>query len=642
MGILKYIQVFLIYCLSATFAQYDVEFQFSHVALQMPQSLGRRSVRQNWMIVPHLYEGEEIRINFCLNRSTILEVKDITYSNDGAVKTISIEQNGDEIGRFDTHSKSDWGRLWDQPFKSGLIGQTRMLKPGKHELKLKVLKSHDCYGFEPWSMQVSVFTSFDSTKLWCGSDYTVSSQKAPCGKSQSDVSKITTTTSAPPTTTTLPPTYVNVKQLSYNADCLDRKNVKIQFTTQDIAGTNILLRQDDWPTTAKVSKKEKRAVEGRLCESDIWQIGKIDSDNREFSPIYPGKSLTINLTDQPKQEQKFPMKLLPFATTDIILNFDIPQHLRIEQGSAYIILGLINLTKPADIGLRFYDHTVKDFSNIHVMTFTPEYQVMGWNIPNLGMNNNRSCTIHLHFQSKANVIMFDFLKLQYTKRDERKINALTARRGHWKVRGFRYTSSVGMKVRVDQRNEASNIEDIVLMYQASPLSRYQTVLRVTKDGTFYPYKSFRIKMNESDRTFVDITGFVFHHNVNLSSRSQFSPIRSFHLNTSNDSITTVYEDGSILRLRLGATSIETNLQIIKYEPVDDQRKTNDAQSIVFTSTYVSDYFAAVSTLSVKGREIQVLSNLDDFSGEYTFTFRKHSPTNLFYANNFIQLQFPKS
>lgn len=641
MEILKGAKVLLMYYFTLTLAQYNVEFQFSHVALLMPESLGRRSIRQNWMIVPHLYENEEIRVSFCLNQSTIIEVKNITYSNDGARKTISIEQDSVELGRFHTHSDSDWGRLWDKPFKSGFIGQSRMLKPGKHELKLKVVKSYDCYGFEPWSMQVTLFIPFDTTKLWCGSEYLLVPKDASCRNSQSKVD-ITTTSTTPPTTTTLPPTFVNVKQLSYNTKCLDKKNVKIQFTTQNIDGTSILIRQNDWQSTAKQSQNEKNAMEGKMCDSDIWQLGNIDSDNREFSPLYPGKSLTIDISDLPNQEKKFPMKILPFATTDIIINFDIPSNLKIEHGSAYFALGLVNLTKPADIGLRYYDDTVNDFSEMHVITFTPEYQVMGWNVPNLGTMHNRSATIHLHFQSEANVIMFDFLKVQYTKRDERKINTLIARKGHWKIRGLRFDSSVGMKVIVNDTNKSSYVEDAVLMYQVSAFSRYQTVLRIKKDGTFYPYKSFRIKIDESQRTFVDTTGFAFNMNVNTSSRSHSAWIRSLHIDTSTNVITSVYEDGSVLRLRLVATSIDTKLQIVSYAGNAVQKKINDAQNIVFTSTYVSDYFAAVNTLTTKGRSRNVLSKLGDFSGEYTYTFKKTSPTTLFYANNFIQLQFPRS
>ena len=631
----------LLSLLTVSYAQHQVDFQFSHVALQMPENLGRRNVRQNWMIVPHLFEGEYIRINFCLNRSTIIKINSVTYSNDGAVKKISVEQDGVELGRFDTHSDSDWGRLWDKPFKSAYIGETGMLNPGKHELRIKVVKSNDCYGFEPWSMQVSVFTAIDPSKLWCGSDYMLVPKKAYCsldGGSQS-TKEVVTTSTTPPTTTTLPPTYVHVHQQSYTTDCFDKKNVQIQFTTKDIGGTLISLHQESVQSRASQFRNNNPMIQGKLCDSEIWQLGEIDKDNREFSPVYPGKILTINLTGDANEEKRFPMKILPFATKDIIINFEMPPHVRMAQGSAFFALGLFNLTKPADIGMRYYDHVRKNFSDIHVITYTPEYQVMGWNVPNLGKTNDKNNTIHLHFQSEANVIMFDFLKLQYTQRDERQTNSLIARKGHWKVRGLRYSTSVAMTVLVDDKNEAKHIEDAVLMYQVSPFSQYHTALRINNDGTFYPYKSFKITINQSERTFVDVSGFSFKQTNTSSRESRSSGIRSLQVDTSNNVITTFYKDGSILRLRLVATPSDTKLQIINYEMSADQKKNNDAHSIVFTSTYVTDYYAAVNTLAAQGRERPILSNVDGLSGEKKYIFRKTSPTNMFYTNNFITLQF---
>lgn len=636
-------QFLLIYVLTLTSAQHNVEFQFSRIALQMAESSGRRNIRQNWMIVPHMYEGDEVRVGFCINRSTIIKVNNITYSNDGAVKTITVVHGMTELGRFNTHSDSDWGRLWDRPVTSGLIGQSGMLQPGKHELKLRVEKSYDCYGFEPWSMHVSVFTAIDPSKLWCGSTYSLAPKLDSCspgGRSQSGIITAPPTSTTSPTTT-LPPSYVSVKQLSHQSNCVDKKNVRIIFSTQNLAGVSITVRQDDRQSKAKQFQNEQRTIDGRLCESEIWQLGKIDSDNREFKPIYPGKSLTINITDQQNQEDTFPGKLLPFVTTDIIINFKIQTILNIENGSAYFALGLVNVTKPADIGLRYYDHTIRDFSNVHVLTFTRDYQVMGWNIPNLGKTGDIDNTIHLHFQSEANVIMFDFLKLEYTKRDERKTNKKIARRGHWKVRGLRYATSLGMRVIVDDIYEAVNIEDAILMYQVNAFSRYQTVLRINADGTFYPYKPFRMRTDETQRTFVDVSGFAVHRSDNASNIGQSHAIRSMNLDSSSDVLTARYGDGSVLRLLLTATSTETKIQITDLETVVDQTKNTNAQSLVFTSTSANDYYTAVNTVSVKGRELNIMSKVDELSGNYSFTFKKTSPTNMFYANNFINIRFQK-
>lgn len=639
----------LLVCVKMTFSQQDVEYQFSQIALQMPDSSGRRSIRQNWLIVPHLYKGDEMHVHFCIQAKTIVQVNNITYSNDGSMKTISVKQNGLEIGRFDTHSNSDWGKLWDKPVNTGKIGQTQMLDPGKYKLTLKVEHSYDCYGFEPWSMQITLFTPINPLKLWCESTYSLASQPSTCIPDRRDQtesnSASSTTMPLPPSTTTTPPTYVTVKQHSFRSKCLDKKNVKISFSTKDLGGTSIIVRQEPIQPMAKQFREDRTNNDSRLCNSDIWQLGIADDNNNEFKAIYSGKVLTVNLTNQPHPEDVFPAKLLPFVTTDIYIQFKIPPDVQIQRGSAYFTLGLVNVTMQADVGLRYYDHTIQNFSNIHVLTFTPKYQVMGWNIPNLGKMMETNSTIHLHFKSEANVIRFDFLRLEYRKGDERKINNLIARRGHWKLRGLRYPTSSGMSVSLDTKNEVANIEDAVILYQSDAFSRYETLLRINVDGTFYLYKPFRFLDERNEMTSVDISGFYFFQNVNEFNISN-SQVQSLNLNSSTGEFVVHYEDGSVIGAQLTSTHLETKMQITRYEAKTDQKKTNNvdmknAQGVVFTSTYINDYLAAVNTLSSEGREKQILENMDDFGGDYAFTFRKTTTTNLFYANNFIKLQFPR-
>lgn len=643
--------IFVLQCVITTISQQNLEYHFSHIALQMPESLDRRKIRQNWLIVPHLYKGDKLKLNICIEESTVVQIKDIKYSNDGNMKTILITHNGVEVGRFDTHAQSDWGNLWDKPYNSGEIGQTQVLSPGKHELILEVKDSLDCYGFEPWSIYVNIFVPENPRNFWCGSTYSLAEQPTTCIPDIGDSVSAKVHRVMTPPTTPFPPTYVHVNQHSYHSKCLDDKNVKISFTTRSIEGTVIHLQQEPRHRLQQQQqhfRERKLGNVSRLCHSEIWQFGKADDNNGEFKAIYSGKVLKINLTGQQPPEDIFPAKLLPFVTTDIYIHFEISPDVDIYHGSSYFTLGLVNLTMPADVGLRYYDYTLQNFSAMHVLPFTPQYQVMGWNIPNLGKTRERNNTIHLHFQSEANIIRFDFLRLEYRKRDERKLNTVLARRGSWKVRGLRYETSAGLKVSVDNMTLAANMEEAVLLYQFGPFSRYETVFRLKADGMFYLYKSFRPQaQSQNAMILVDVSGFYFLHDVKARNLLGPKPIRFMSLDTLTDAVRVHYEDGSVLNAQLTATPSETKMQITRFETATDQKKTNNqnlqvnnAQGVVFTSTYINDDLAAVNVLSTEGKEKQIMENMDDLSGYNSYLFRKTSQTNVFYANDLTVLQFP--
>ncbi|KAL4239839.1 hypothetical protein ACF0H5_000640 [Mactra antiquata] len=624
-----------------TLAQHNVEFHFSKIALQMPEYLGRREVRHNWMIVPHLYQADKLRVNFCIQERTSVRINDIVYSNDGLPDKIEILLDGTLLGQFYTHTHSDWGNLWSNQSSSGLIGQTNMLAPGNHELTFHVANSGDCFGVELWSMQVSVFTAVDPSSFWCDSGYTLAERTNECGGPRIHTEEMITPAKSVTTTTVPPSSYVTVQQFSKTTKCFDRRNVNILFSTDKLPGTEISVKQDAISTQATQFSIVRTPIDGKLCEQEIWQLGKMDENNNEFSSIYPGKYLTVNLTDDVNQEQKFPMKLLPFTTSDIIINFDMPQNVDMKEGSAYFALGLVNLTKPVNVGLRYYDHTIGDFSRTHFVTFTPKYHVFGWNIPNLGKTDNTKNIFHLHFESDTNVIMFDFLKLLYTKRDERKQKHTIARREYLKINGLRYETTVGMEINVDDTDIVKDLDDIIIMHQAGEFNRYKTVLRVSSAGIFYPYKTFYIPQQESDNAIVDVSGFHFGHSYNASYVTTPTKIRYVFIDTNNYVIKVIFEDQSVLHFRLIVTDDETMLKIISYSGVEGNGRKIEAQNLIFTSTYVDNYYAAINTIKNEIREQEVMSTVETLSGGYNFTLKKTTASNLFYSNNVININFPK-
>lgn len=644
--VLKYCAyvVLLVLCwMTLTFCQYDTEFHFSNVAIQMPEHLGRTNYRLTWFLVPHLYEGDEVVITICLKKSTIIEIKNITYSNDGASDDIAIGIDNNAFGSFETPAGGDWGRLWDKKRGSGFIGRSGMLAAGNHNISIRVNKSGDCYGVELWALYIRLFTVVDHATFWCNSGYALSPRKWEClsddERRSMSANNAHMSTTMSTTTTTLPPKYVTVSQQSFKSNCLDKKNVKIRFSTPNLEGTIVSVKQDYLPANPTSSIELSPQTEPRFCDSDIWQIGEVDGDNKEFASIYPGKALVVNITHVQHPETIFPGKLLPFVTSDITIHFVVPNDIKMEQGSAFLALGLLNLTKPVDVGLRYYDHSLRAFSDIHILKFTPDFQVMGWSIPHLSDTTGQENTIHLHFQSEANVITFDFLKLQYGKRDERKFNSLIARTGKWRVRGLRYAHSKGMKVVVDDQREGLDMEDVLLLYQLSEFGMYETVLRIHSNGMFFPYKTFPVNINAAERTLIDVSGVFFATSKHPSNVATPTPIRSLRIDTTNDVIIVNYLDGSVLHVLLAATTQETKLKVIKYQPPSNEKGGQITEDIVFTSTHVNTDYAGVNKLFVKGREKNILDNLDNISGELNFTLKRTSTNSLFYVNNVFEIHF---
>lgn len=622
--------------------QHETEFHFSKVALQMPDQLGRRHYRLTWFLVPHLYEGDEIHVSICLEKSTIIDIQNITYSNDGASENVVVDIDGSPLGVFDTRDGGDWGRLWETRRSSGFVGRSGLLPAGKHNITIRVNGSGDCYGVEFWALYIRIFTVVDHASFWCSSGYKLSPKKWEClsdDERRALATRHAPTTTALPTTTTSPPTYVTLTQHSFTSNCLDKKNVKIKFTARSLEGTTMSVRQEHIPLNPVSSLGNIQEREPRFCDSDIWQIGEVDNDNKEFGSIYPGKTLVVNISFVDHPEKIFPGKLLPFVTTDITIHFVIPKDIKMERGSAFLALGLINLTKPVDVGLRYFDTSLNAFSDIHILHFTPQFQVMGWSIPHLSDNIGQENTIHLHFQSETNMIMFDFLKLQYSKRDERKFNSLISRTGKWRVRGLRYADSKGMKVMVDGQQESMDIEDVLLLYQVSEFGLYETVLRIHSNGMFFPYKTFPVNVNAAERMIIDVSGVYFSTVKHSSDVTAPTPIRSLHIDTTNDVIIVNYLDGSLLHLLLTATSLETKLQVIKFQAATDGKDQQVAKDLTFISTHVNANHAGVNNLITSGRTFNVLDNLDSLSGHLQYKFERTSVNTLFYANNVFEITF---
>jgi hypothetical protein len=70
--------------------------------------------------------------------SLSVQIERVIYSNDGTSKTLTVSVDWTFIGTFNTHSHTDFGRLWNTFLPSPLFTRTLALDPGWHSLRLRV------------------------------------------------------------------------------------------------------------------------------------------------------------------------------------------------------------------------------------------------------------------------------------------------------------------------------------------------------------------------------------------------------------------------------------------------------------------------------------------------------------------------
>jgi len=65
-----------------------------------------------------------------------ITVENVVYTNDGGSDTITVSLDGIILGTFRTLSRSNYGRLWNVPRRSGRIGRSVVLGPGTHRVRI--------------------------------------------------------------------------------------------------------------------------------------------------------------------------------------------------------------------------------------------------------------------------------------------------------------------------------------------------------------------------------------------------------------------------------------------------------------------------------------------------------------------------
>ena len=182
-----------------------VQFYFSEIALTIPEE-ARKNFRTNdpSLIVPHLYEGDIVTVDFETFTPMNMSIDNVTYSNDGGSDRVKIMLDGFEIGSFDTHSYSNWGEKWNDFYGSNVIGDWETVFPGQHTISFKVEHSKDCFGVELGTLYITLDVLVSDQTFWRNPRYKLAKKKQIC-KTDENVKHTTRTKSFIVTSSTLPP-----------------------------------------------------------------------------------------------------------------------------------------------------------------------------------------------------------------------------------------------------------------------------------------------------------------------------------------------------------------------------------------------------------------------------------------------------
>ena len=708
---------FLVLCILLSNAytnETKLQFYFAEVALTIPGD-GRKHFRSNdpSVIVPHLFQGDRVTVDFKTHMPMNVSIDNVTYSNDGGSDRITVMLDGLEVGSFDTHSHSNWGEKWNDFFGSFEIGDWETVFPGHHTLSFKVEQSNDCFGVELGTLYATVDVHVNDQTFWQNPRYKLAERRQECiteqnmehtaptttplitsstvpvrlstsvfkettesqlSSAQSFLSTnstlitipstLTTTHSQLTSTSTFKPhrtkfvtaspsssslsaltsvsstkpqrsrtTTVFLDQLSYKTNCIDKNNVRIKITRSGFEGTRIVARASDKINRYLATDQEH--LQGKTtCGLYSWQLGKIDGDYTEFQHFVPHDIVTLKLENDEEDTAKFPAKILPFATPIIKLTFRVSRDVQLQHTSTFFVLGLVNLTKETFVGLQYNSGPMDtDF-----LTFTPKRHIMGWSILDLVHGTNH---FYLHFDTSVNIIMFDFLKLEIRLRETRKIGVVIAESTKLRIKGILSPEKRGMIVTTDSVSPVMNVENMVFFYRPDHASQYHAVLSIKSNGAIciYHNNNYNVIPNHSKRQLSDISQFSFRREADLINYG--GDISSLNFNTKSFVLTIIYKDGSILITQLTPSETSTELLVKSFYAFDKNMNPLKTQTIIFQSTHITEYLAAVNDIADGKRTRNIMGDLASLKVSDRILFRKTSPTNVFLTSELLELYFPK-
>ena len=95
----------------------------------------------------HLYKGDRLNLEYCLTSESLVQLKDIKYSNDGGSEMLTVSMDNDPVGKYHTIATYDGGKGWNKFRSLHNMTFSKVLYQGRHRVSIIVVDS-DSFGVE--------------------------------------------------------------------------------------------------------------------------------------------------------------------------------------------------------------------------------------------------------------------------------------------------------------------------------------------------------------------------------------------------------------------------------------------------------------------------------------------------------------
>ena len=95
----------------------------------------------------HLFKGDMLNLEYCLTSESLVQLKDIKYSNDGGSDLLRVTIDNIAVGEYTTIASRDQGKGWNKFRSLQNLTFSKVLFQGRHRISVKVIDS-DSFGVE--------------------------------------------------------------------------------------------------------------------------------------------------------------------------------------------------------------------------------------------------------------------------------------------------------------------------------------------------------------------------------------------------------------------------------------------------------------------------------------------------------------
>lgn len=538
--------------------------------------------RALWMLMS---QGGLLKFEFCLAKETDVRVDNILYSNDGKEDSFTVLLNWEEIGTFQTHSKSQGGKGWNEYVQTGRIGHTHRLPAGRHTLVLQLTQS-DQYGVE--IDKVSITVSDDSIQkqvfrcnVFCFEDISYEHVK---GRDFVPSARI--------------------EQKSTSTECAEIDNIKIPFYHNSAKLIEIRAMHPKYKAFANVRDPDWENCD--MAVEKLWRFDNITYEENKEKKLRKGWAV-LTFSEEVSSNVivvffalKGPRQGLPDSEIGSILTIELGDSLK----------------DPIKLGFSYLDRE-EQYTEPVSYTFEPGALNYSLQIPDFSWTAGPSNAIKILIPKNLNRTI-DFKTINLRKRPQKEEKAFDYHdNGDIIIQGvdvdFWWQYNKKMTVKIGDR-EYKNA-DYIRFYQKIPWTNggYGQTMVIYQDGMVR-----LLPITPPGVDWIPFGSSILLGESNPVKTRPSANIKFIDIDVKKMTIKILYENGNSATLHLRSSFAETILQ------VSDMTFKNRKKYpfLTFMSMWVADGNSDVDHMSVNGNMAHSITNWTKLYGTSVVFYRK--------------------